>query len=164
MPGRKYIGPHLFLKRDRHLAPRWIIIDYGRQRSTGFGEHEKAKAERALREYVKAMPAGSKRPPLLKYHRKTRASGRIYFISSNDVPNFPIKVGFTTKDPSIRLSTLQGGCPYKLCVIGSIRGSASTEAELLKRFGADRLSGEWVARSSQLHEYVNTLVERNALQ
>jgi hypothetical protein len=66
----------------------------------------------------------------------------IYFVQGEDYG--PVKIGFTSHvDPETRLSALQCGSPVKLILRAAVQGTVAEEAELHRRFAAQRLHGEW---------------------
>lgn len=65
----------------------------------------------------------------------------IYFIQ--DSVNGAIKIGYTSQDPEIRLSTLQTGNPNTLTIIGLMHGSSILEKYLHYKFREHHIRGEW---------------------
>lgn len=70
-----------------------------------------------------------------------RGTGWLYFIGPD---HGPIKIGFTTRDPGVRLAQLQTGHPDRLHVIFAFRVT-STHAETALHRSMDqwRVRGEW---------------------
>jgi hypothetical protein len=100
----------------------------------------------------------------LRSSKRTQAlagptTGFIYFISA-DYPRFPIKIGFTQRNNLLRSKGLQTGNPYRLMVLATMPGGYSDERRLHRQFAAQRLEGEWFARSDDLMELIE---ERKAL-
>jgi hypothetical protein len=61
---------------------------------------------------------------LIQYRAKTwqRSNGFIYFLTATH-PDYPIKIGFTVKLASLRIASLQTGCPYALYFLGRFPGT-----------------------------------------
>jgi hypothetical protein len=75
--------------------------------------------------------------------------GVVYFIQA--VHGGPVKIGFTARGASGRLSEHQGGSPYRLIVIHQMQGTMRTERELHVRFKDSLVSGrEWFAPTPEL--------------
>lgn len=55
------------------------------------------------------------------------------------------KIGRTRKDPLVRLSQVQGGCPIKLSLAFFAKSdcSSSIESEIIKTFAKHKTTGEW---------------------
>jgi len=64
----------------------------------------------------------------------------------------PIKIGYTTKDPSLRLANMMTGSPAPLRIVGLI--PRNIEKELHKKFGAEREHGEWFTPTKAILEYI----------
>jgi hypothetical protein len=133
----------------------WVINDNARETSTGYPEHDRAGAEATLRAYVErggiewngaTFVDLTKRPP-----------GFLYFITSAELADYPIKIGYTDNaDVSARLRTLQNGNPHKLEILASLPGSLSDERRMFERFAALRMAGEWFRRSPELVSFIET--------
>lgn len=81
----------------------------------------------------------------------------VYFIQS--VIGGPIKIG-TSLFPRGRLVDLQYYSPFKLRIIGTIKGEGyKKEAELHKKFRVYRLHGEWFEPAEALLNYIKTIQE-----
>jgi hypothetical protein len=80
----------------------------------------------------------------------------IYFIQREDDPRSPVKIGFTARDPSIRLSSLQTGSPDRLKIIHTIQGSVNGERELHRKFAKNRTSGEWFSWSDEIACFIDS--------
>lgn len=77
----------------------------------------------------------------------------VYFIQSLG-PGSPIKIG-VTKDPRARLAQLQTASPYPLSLIGVIpKSGRRVEADLHRRFGEYRITGEWFEPSKEIVDYI----------
>ena len=84
-------------------------------------------------------------------------NGLVYFIG-NDREG-PVKIGFTShEDPVVRLRQLQTASPYKLSVLGFIRGTVAKEQAIHAFLSNDNLRGEWFKREPALaiFEHLNT--------
>lgn len=64
----------------------------------------------------------------------------VYFIQD---AGGEIKIGFSDRDPMVRLSAMQTGNPRELRLLASIPGTRGTEQELHARFDHVRIRGEW---------------------
>lgn len=81
----------------------------------------------------------------------------VYFLSATGIP--AIKIGHSAM-PQKRLLGCQVWSPVKLRLDAwDDAGDALTEAELLWRFRADRMHGEWFAASGALQDLVVTVAE-----
>ena len=65
----------------------------------------------------------------------------IYFLKT-DRENSPIKIGYTSRpNTRKRIAELQTGCPYKLSLIGTMRGTLELEKSLHDIFSYWRCDG-----------------------
>ena len=135
---RAALGPRLYLDRT---TERWIIRDGPRFIRTGTSVREEA-AEK-LREY---RPGFTEARHLL--------TGFVYFVSTDAVSDFPIKIGFSERLALVRLQSLRTGCPYPLQMIGNIPGTYQNESATHRYFAKDRLCGEWFKRSPELLAFI----------
>ncbi len=71
----------------------------------------------------------------------------------------PIKIGYTTVDPQVRLKGLQTGSPLSLRIIASI--PKNLEKQLHERFENLRLHGEWFQNDEALLAYIRQLEIKN---
>jgi len=74
-----------------------------------------------------------------------------YFIQATE--GGPIKIGFTTRDPSHRLKDLMVGSPVPLQIVGLLPGNA--EKKLHKQFSNCRSHGEWFEPTDDLVQFIN---------
>ena len=81
----------------------------------------------------------------------------IYFISTNDVADYPIKMRLTGREFRQRIAPLQTACPYRLEPIAVIEGGRSIEQVLHDEFAADKLEGEWYRRTPRLLNTIDLL-------
>ncbi|TKD50204.1 GIY-YIG nuclease family protein [Sphingomonas baiyangensis] len=70
-------------------------------------------------------------------------SGYIYLIACNSP--LSVKIGYTRKDPRIRLQQLQTGCPSRLVLLGWFPGDRADELAYHAELAEHRLTGEWFA-------------------
>jgi len=75
----------------------------------------------------------------------------LYFIEAVDT-GF-IKIG-RSANPEQRLVQLSTGSPNQLVILGKISGGSALEAELHKRFDAQRTKGEWFKISNELRDFI----------
>jgi hypothetical protein len=126
----------------------WVIRDGPKFIRTGAQGWK--KAERMLDVYV------ATRPRTLVIPKK--GGGFVYFVSVADfASDYPIKIGFTEKAGTVRLESIQTGCPYPLVMLATFAGTYQDESGLHRQFKADRLCGEWFKRSPDLM----ALIEQN---
>ena len=149
-------SPRLYLRKRPHRKPVWVILDGGYEQALCLREEQKDEAAVALHDYIEstgrvAVGANDRR-------------GYIYFLTA-DTANFPIKIGFSRGPTICRMSTLQNGCPYPLVSLGVMRGTASEERSLHRRFEQWRLKGEWFERCPNLLDFIRSAatVERQIL-
>jgi hypothetical protein len=143
---RPPLGPRLWFDRSRDT---WVIRD-------GFafirtGTEDRAQAEAKLNHYL--MFGG----PVCEAYPLYPTKGFVYFVSTDDIPAFPVKIGWTERIARIRLMGIQTGCPYRLSVVAGFPGTYQDESGLHRQFKADRLCGEWFKRSPDLM----ALIEQN---
>jgi hypothetical protein len=77
----------------------------------------------------------------------------VYFVGAAE--EGPVKIGFTCELPS-RLRSLQNSCPIPIKLLAAVQGGRDVEKAYHARFAADRLHGEWFARSEAI---IGELVE-----
>lgn len=76
----------------------------------------------------------------------------IYAFTSDDAPDYPIKIGVTKNNPLHRLKACQTGNHNRLKVLYLFNGSRETELFLHRIFSEERIGGEWFKRSDRLLE------------
>lgn len=74
----------------------------------------------------------------------------IYVIKTDSEPSF-IKIGFTFSNPIGRMNSLQTGCPHKLLLIYSKKGTEVHEKLLHGRLSEFRTHGEWFRFTRECH-------------
>jgi hypothetical protein len=79
-------------------------------------------------------------------------AGTVYFILSET--SGLIKIGYTERPVTERLSALQISTPDRLEVIGRLSGNQALERELHSMFAGSRVSGEWFKASSDLVSFI----------
>lgn len=67
--------------------------------------------------------------------------GRVYVARCQDL----YKIGYTARDPQLRMADLQTGNPFPVELMGSIPGTRDTEAGLHAVFASRKVQGEWYA-------------------
>lgn len=153
--------PRLWLRPAR--GPRratWLILDGQTQVATSAAESEVEKAQALFDVYMRDVYVPQPERQFQETVEARRHFGFVYFISTNDVPGFPIKIGYARSDADMRLRALQTGCPYRLVVLATIRGSRATETRLHGEFAVLRMNGEWFQRSIELMETVSLARQR----
>jgi hypothetical protein len=76
----------------------------------------------------------------------------VYFIAQGE--GGPIKIGYTTKKATWRLSELQVASPQPLVLLAVIQGDREVEVELHTRFADLRIRGEWFERGDALMDFI----------
>jgi hypothetical protein len=79
----------------------------------------------------------------------------IYFVACREAD--AVKIGICSARVHKRVSMLQVGCPLRLELMGVQDGYTEEERELLKRFAAHRIHGEWFRLTDEIREYAATL-------
>lgn len=155
---RRYQGPYLDLSEPTYgNEALWEIVHGQRRFYTGCGPHDRDGAMARLHEYAE----DSGRIPkdwLPHYVNNATVSSpcTVYFISTDAVKSYPIKIGRAIKEQS-RLSSLQSGCPYPLRILATCPGSHVVEKGLHWRFAKYRLQGEWFRRGRLLMRFISEL-------
>jgi hypothetical protein len=142
----------------------WMILDRGRHIATGAVEGESAAAEEAFRNYVAAHYPngfGVSRDPLDVLSPENPGDPVVYFVTSDDVQDHPIKIGFSRRDVQMRrLQQLNRGFPYELHVLATIKvAGLSDERAWHERFAHLRLRGEWFKRDESLLKAIRESIE-----
>lgn len=83
--------------------------------------------------------------------------GAVYFVQPEGKPGANIKIGFTTKPVSSRLSGLQCGSEGKLAILHSIEAQRRHEADLHERFKHLRVTGEWFRPEPELLRFIEVM-------
>lgn len=83
--------------------------------------------------------------------------GWIYFVTTLEREDYPIKIGFSTEMHN-RIRALQTSCPYELSIILEQPGTLEDERRLHKRFSSLKgdLVGEWFLPGKALVDYILT--------
>jgi hypothetical protein len=146
---RRVKPPRLYLRRaiPGIRSAVWVILDNRREVATTCRTDEEGRAQEILIEYCEQMRRE-------KPKRETYYYGFVYFITIDDVRDYPIKVGYSEESVQGRLNGLQTGCPR---VMGEISGTVDTEKAILIRFARQRMEGEWLRRSPALMEFIKTI-------
>ena len=154
-----YKGPKLWLRKaavDR--AAVWSVVDRSRRISTGFFEGERGQAEAFLRDYVERNYPRGIAPPTVSERLGHVIRGLVYFISTDEVAKFPIKIGYSTlAGYKQRMISLQIGCPYKLQSLCTTPGARQDELDIQRDFAHLLIRGEWFRRDPSLNEFIETL-------
>jgi len=82
----------------------------------------------------------------------------IYFFQIEG--NGPIKIGYTTSDVKIRMTTVQSSVPYKLNLLGYFSGGWYKEQEIHRKFSKFRMRGEWFRPSKKILQYLEQEMKR----
>lgn len=149
-------GPYLSLLVEKSGATQWLIIHGRRRIATALTKDQQQEALAELEDYAEHYSRLSKSwKPSIVVPRQTKQLF-VYFISTDEVRNFPIKIGISD-NPTLRLTGLQCACPYKLKILGTVPAVPSVERDLHTGFGRSRLSGEWFKRHQALLKYIEDL-------
>lgn len=79
--------------------------------------------------------------------------GVIYFIQI-DMPDGPVKVGFTKTSVRKRVLELQQMAPYRLKWIGYFEGHYTEERKAHRHLHTDRIRGEWFRPTADVLAFV----------
>lgn len=86
------------------------------------------------------------------FSKSEKLNGWIYIVGFLNY----VKIGFTSKSSiQERIATLQTGCPEKLTVIASFKGSKQHEDGYHLRFAALNTQGEWFKREGELAAWID---------
>ena len=146
---RHALGPRLYLDPKRGS----YVIRHGR-RFIRTGARGWKLAGEILNEYCRERA-------LKPAQSKPKKKGIIYFITA-DVPDYPIKIGFTERLTADRMTDLQCGCPFRLVVLAAVEGTFQEEQGLHRDLDEYRMSGEWFRRSDLLMEVIRQANEEKA--
>jgi hypothetical protein len=152
--------PFLFLLREEDNAS-WVIIHHGKVAALSIPEDALEEALEELKIYAEARRVRKDWEPTY-FKPPIRIDPTIYFISSDAVPNFPVKIGKAYGDVPARLAILQVGCPYELTVLATMQGTSTTEKFLHIEFHSCRYRGEWFHRSPELMDFIAKLAKEAA--
>lgn len=97
--------------------------------------------------------------------RKSQSERRpctVYFVTARGVPDYPIKIGMTTRPVEKRLKSLQTSCPYELYVIATVEGTSAYEWVLHVDLAQHRLEGEWFKRHPDVLKEVYAAQKKQA--
>lgn len=89
----------------------------------------------------------------------------VYFFQIDDLPQKPIKIGFTTRDVNLRYRELQRTMPFhNLVFLGKIAGDRSHETLLHNLFKESRiltkgLKSEWFVSNEFLERYISQYIK-----
>ena len=148
---RKALGPRLYFDDVR----KSYVIRHGSKfiRTGASGWRD---AHKKLAEYIDTNE------PIDRVVRTEPTKGYVYFISAEH-DDWPVKIGFTEKLNTVRISGLQTGSPRKLVMLASIPGTYQAERALHRQFSAQRLTGEWFERTPELMAFISSLTTEAAL-
>jgi hypothetical protein len=77
----------------------------------------------------------------------------VYFIATDDL--MYVKIGHCNTDVQERLAALQIGCPIKLELYATMKGSIEEEQEVQKKFKHFNIRGEWFIFVNEIKEFIN---------
>ena len=95
------------------------------------------------------MRASPNLPTISQQAPKTDFGGEVYFVRAEGLGL--IKIGYA-RDALERLRTIGVRCPVEVNLLASmwVKDAKATEAELHRRFKADRVRGEWFRETPDL--------------
>ena len=141
--GRPLKPPRLYLRKLKN-GPVWVVLDRGREVSTGTSDSREAI------DYLRFYIARE----YLKERKLPRSvMGCIYVIGIEDDPAGPVKIGFSANLEK-RLIALQTGIHRRLVVLGSYPAKRSEEAELHKQLAHLSAGGEWFHRGPEIESVI----------
>lgn len=107
-----------------------------------------------MKKEIASRPVRWIKKPLIKLSPKNK-KGFVYFLQTEDEAGL-IKIGFTEKKSSIRVSSLKTSCPYNLKLLLSIEGTLGIENYIHTKFNKDRVrkNGEWFYPSLELLAHI----------
>jgi hypothetical protein len=76
---------------------------------------------------------------VLNARRDARQQGMIYGITDGEL----VKVGFTSREPVLRLRQVQTHLGSKVKLVALVRGTRADEKRLHREFTEERVHGEW---------------------
>ena len=88
----------------------------------------------------------------------TTHDGYIYFILTKEVISDMykrVKIGYTSKKPSVRLHELEKGSSIKLEMIGYMKGNVQLEQAIHKMFKDYNVHNEWYTYNYTMKELIN---------
>lgn len=83
---------------------------------------------------------------------KEFTKGYVYFVQGKSSRR--VKIGFTTKEPKVRLCQLQVGSSEKLTLLGAFYGNEDVEQFTQSRWRSQHVHGEWFEESPELLEFI----------
>lgn len=95
----------------------------------------------------------------------SRSGNVVYFIQMQDGWG-PIKIGVTggtSESLRSRMSRIQTGNPYLLCLLGTIGGDHYEESLIHKRFKEYRMVGEWFEAGRDLVDFAARFLAADAI-
>ena len=84
----------------------------------------------------------------------------IYFILAAELNR--VKIGYTDRNPELRLKELQTATPSELEIIHVIEGNPSLEIELQKQFFAHRVHNEWFRYHEDIKSFIEADISKNS--
>jgi hypothetical protein len=84
------------------------------------------------------------------------AAGFVYFVEAQGLN--AVKIGFSAREPTLRIESLQTACPMPLVPLGAIRGTVRDERLLHARFREHHLRGEWYALTPHMRDQLEELL------
>lgn len=143
LPLAMYLSPDLYPRADAYMRGNCEWTEFT------------AEEQKRITDLASCFPA------VLKAY-KPRRYGFVYFIQAEH--GGPVKIGYS-ESIGKRLEQLQTSSPYRLRVIGRMRGGRTREKELHERFEHSRLNGEWFDLTDELQQLIDDspdLEEANA--
>jgi hypothetical protein len=159
MKQKRVHDPFLLLLEESETVVNWVIVHHGRRIAISVPEERFDEALSELEDYASHLRRPQKGWKPTYFKTRSRHKLTIYFISSDDLPDYPIKIGQTDGGIGERLATLQCGNPHRLRVLATDVGSNDTERWLHRDHHPARLNGEWFRRTPELMAEIKRLTK-----
>jgi hypothetical protein len=132
-------------REDNHAK----IIEYLAQWRAENPEYmDNYREENAQNIYQDSLAYGAR----VKNERSSaKKEGKIYFIAAG---NNAIKIGFTSRDPYIRMNALQVSYYEEFILLGVMLGNKRFETKLHREFKHLRIRGEWFRPTGELLSFI----------
>ena len=92
------------------------------------------------------------------------AQGTIYIMQGEDTPNGPVKIGYTSRQVSLRVAEAQTYSHQTLIVLMEADGTYQSEAALHRLFEPYHKLGEWYVLGPLIQELIHYVAEGGSLK
>ena len=125
----------------------WWIQHQGKRVSTHHSDRQSAelwamtyeRSEAVLRILDHDTELAARVLEVLAARKATRSKGTVYGITDGDL----VKVGFTSREPHLRLRQVQTHLGSKVRLVAALKGTRADEKRLHREFTEERVHGEW---------------------